>query len=55
MFNRYLFSADPKTQSAHERALRLVSMADFEFNLHYFDPEPFPGLPKSHMASKGRK
>ncbi len=46
----------PKTQSAHEWDLELVSGSDFWCNLHYlFEPGPFPGLPGPAVGPKGPK
>ncbi len=45
----------PKTQSTHERALELVSGADFRRNQHFVEPEPVPGLPGPAVAPKGPK
>ncbi len=48
-----LWSA-PKTQSAHEGDLELVSGADFWRNL-FVEADPFPGLPETAAGPEGRK
>ncbi len=48
------FCRRQQTQSAHEWPVDLVSGADFECNLQFFEPDPFRELPGPAVRPGGR-
>ncbi len=55
LFSVILARSTPKSQSAHERDLELVSGADFAQRALSFESDPFPGPPGPAVCPEGPK